>query len=409
MLLRPNAALFAFTILSQPLNATELEVTHWWTSGGEAAAVAEFKKAFDATGDVWVDEEIYGNGVVARPIIVSRILGGDPMAATQLNHGRQAEELIKAGLIMDLTDVAEANNWRQVIRPASLLDACTVDGRIYCAPVNIHSWQWLWLSNAAFAKAGVPVPKDWNEFVAATPALRAAGLQPLALGQEAWQSAGAFAVLNLSIAGPELWLKVHQDRDMAAARSPEMLKAFEAAVQARDMSRGNTVEAWNLATEMVIKGQAGGQIVGDWAQGEFTLVGQVSGKDFTCLPGLGVADVIQTGGDAFYFPIIEDPEITAAQKRLAALLVTPEVQVQFNLKKGSMPIRDDIDLNAASECMRKGLEILQTGAILPTIDQLLAPISVTELDDLIQEFWNSDTMTAAEFQIRYADVLERAE
>ncbi len=26
--------------------ATELEVTHWWTSGGEAAAVAEFAKAF---------------------------------------------------------------------------------------------------------------------------------------------------------------------------------------------------------------------------------------------------------------------------------------------------------------------------------------------------------------------------
>ncbi|GHC63640.1 ABC transporter substrate-binding protein [Neogemmobacter tilapiae] len=409
MLLRASAVLFVTANFGQPVLATELEVTHWWTSGGEAAAVAEFKKAFDATGDVWVDEEIYGNGVVARPIIVSRILGGDPMAATQLNHGRQAEELIKAGLIMDLTDVAEANNWRQVIRPTSLLDACTVDGRIYCAPVNIHSWQWLWLSNAAFAKAGVPVPKDWNEFVAAGPALRAAGLQPLALGQEAWQSAGAFAVLNLSIAGPELWLRVHKDRDMAAAQSPEMLKAFEAAVQARDMSRCNTVEAWNLATEMVIGGQAGGQIVGDWAQGEFTLVGQVSGKDFTCLPGLGVADVIQTGGDAFYFPIIEDPEITAAQKRLAALLVTPEVQVQFNLKKGSMPIRDDIDLNAASECMRKGLDILQTGAILPTIDQLLAPISVTELDDLIQEFWNSDTMTATEFQTRYAEVLARAE
>ena len=29
-------------------NAMELEVTHWWTSGGEAAAVAEFAKAFDA-------------------------------------------------------------------------------------------------------------------------------------------------------------------------------------------------------------------------------------------------------------------------------------------------------------------------------------------------------------------------
>ena len=70
--------------------ATDLEVTHWWTSGGEAAAVAEFAKAFDATGNHWVDGAIAGSGGTARPIMISRITGGDPMGATQFNHGRQA-------------------------------------------------------------------------------------------------------------------------------------------------------------------------------------------------------------------------------------------------------------------------------------------------------------------------------
>jgi hypothetical protein len=42
-----------------------LEVMHWWTSGGEAAAVAEFAKAFDATGNTWVDGAIAGSGDVA--------------------------------------------------------------------------------------------------------------------------------------------------------------------------------------------------------------------------------------------------------------------------------------------------------------------------------------------------------
>jgi glucose/mannose transport system substrate-binding protein len=41
-------------------HATDLEVTHWWTSGGEAAAVAELAKAFNATGDKWVDGAIAG-------------------------------------------------------------------------------------------------------------------------------------------------------------------------------------------------------------------------------------------------------------------------------------------------------------------------------------------------------------
>ena len=182
--------------------AVDLEVTHWWTSGGEAAAVAELAKAFnEKTEHNWVDGAIAGSGAVARPIMISRIIGGDPMGATQFNHGRQAEELVEAGLMLDLTDIAEAEGWRDIINPVSLLDSCTIDGRIYCAPVNIHSWQWLWLSHKAFADAGIDVPTNWDEFVAAAPALEAAGKIPLAMGQQPWQSTGAFNVMAIAIAG----------------------------------------------------------------------------------------------------------------------------------------------------------------------------------------------------------------
>jgi len=36
-------------------SAVELEVTHWWTSGGEAAAVSKFADAWNATGNTWLD------------------------------------------------------------------------------------------------------------------------------------------------------------------------------------------------------------------------------------------------------------------------------------------------------------------------------------------------------------------
>ena len=104
-----------------PAFATDLEVTHWWTSGGESAAVAEFAKAFDATGNKWVDGAIAGAGNTARPIMVARITGGDPMGAFQFNTGRQAEELIEAGLLRDLTDVATKEKWSEVIRPAAII------------------------------------------------------------------------------------------------------------------------------------------------------------------------------------------------------------------------------------------------------------------------------------------------
>ncbi len=44
-----GSSLVAAAILSGAVNvasATELEVTHWWTSGGEANAVGELAKAF---------------------------------------------------------------------------------------------------------------------------------------------------------------------------------------------------------------------------------------------------------------------------------------------------------------------------------------------------------------------------
>ena len=86
------AALAASAAPFGAAHAVDLEVTHWWTSGGEAAAVAELAKAFDATGNHWVDGAIAGSGSTARPIMISRITGGDPMGATQFNHGRQAED-----------------------------------------------------------------------------------------------------------------------------------------------------------------------------------------------------------------------------------------------------------------------------------------------------------------------------
>ena len=389
--------------------ATDLEVTHWWTSGGEAAAVAEFAKAFDATGNKWIDGAIAGGGNTARPVFISRITGGAPMAATQFNHGRQAEELVQAGLMRDFTELAEKEGWKNFVRPASLLEGCTVDGKVYCVPINIHSWQWLWLSHKAFQDAGVPVPTTWDEFVAAAPALEKAGKVPLAMGGQAWQRTGAFNVLIPAIAGKETYLKVYQDKDEAAAAGPEIAKVFKAADDARRMAAKSNVQDWNQATNLVITGQAGGQIMGDWAQGEFQVAGQVAGKDYSCLPGLGVNELISVGGDAFYFPKLKDADKTAAQEVLASVMLSPETQVAFNLKKGSVPVRGDVDLNAANDCMKKGLDILAKGNTMPDPPRLNTEDTNNQLNDLFVEFFATPSMTPEDAQKRYAEIIAAAE
>jgi glucose/mannose transport system substrate-binding protein len=400
---------FAVALPASTAFATDLEVTHWWTSGGEAAAVAELAKAFDATGNKWVDGAIAGSGGVARPIMISRITGGDPMGATQFNHGRQAEELVQAGLMQDLTEVAEKEKWAEIIKPKSLLDSCTFEGKVYCAPVNIHSWQWIWLSHKAYADAGVPVPTNWDEFVASAPALQAKGIIPLAMGNQSWQSAGAFGVMAVALGGVDLWTKINVDKDEAAAAGPEMARVFKAAADARAFAKNSNVQDWNQATNLVITGKAGAQIMGDWAQGEFAVAGQVAGKDYSCLPGLGVNAIISTGGDAFYFPKLKDAEKTKAQMVLASNLLSKETQVAFNLKKGSLPVRGDVDLAAANDCMKKGLDILAKGNILPDGNQTLSPDTSGQIEDLMTEFWSSDAISAEDAQKRYAEIIAKAE
>jgi glucose/mannose transport system substrate-binding protein len=263
--------------------------------------------------------------------------------------------------------------------------------------------------HAAFEKAGVPVPGNWDEYVAAAPKLREAGIQPLALGQQPWQSNLLFGAVQIGVGGLDLWKQINLEKDVDAAKGPEMAKVFQAMADAREMADGSNVQDWNQATNMVITGTAGGQIMGDWAQGEFQVANQVAGEDYSCLPGLGVHEYLSTGGDAFYFPKLDDPEKAAAQLELASMMISKEAQVAFNLKKGSLPIRGDIDLAAANDCMKKGLEILATGNLLPSGDQVFSADTQTQFNDLMVEFMNDKSITPEDAQERYAAIVEAAD
>jgi glucose/mannose transport system substrate-binding protein len=403
------AATAVLSMSAMSVYATDLEVTHWWTSGGEAAAVAEFAKAVDASGDKWIDGAIAGSGDTARPIIISRILGGNPMGATQLNPGKDADDLIAAGLLEDITDVATAGEWAKILRPASQLESCTKDGKVYCVPVNLHSAQWMWTNRKVFEDAGIAPAQTWAELVAAAPALQAKGVQPLSLAQ-GWPVGLLANDVLVALAGVDNFVKVYKDRDLAIATGPEFTSVFEALAAVRQfVPADKMVPQWNEAVGLVIQGKAAANIMGDWAGGEFAVANMVAGKDYDCLPGLGVTPVLNTGGDVFYFPKNKDAAVTAAQKKMAATLVTKEVQVAFNLKKGSLPMRADVDLAAANDCMKKGLEILdKSTAVFPNDVQMIDRDSINQINDNFTAFMADPAITAAAAQAKFVDIIKNA-
>ena len=174
-----------------------------------------------------------------------------------------------------------------------------------------------------------------------------------------------------------------------------MRKVFEAMDQARKLVDPQTiVPQWNDAVSLVITGKAGANVMGDWAQGEFQVANMVAGKDYDCLPGLGVTPMLNTGGDVFFFPKSSDPAVTAAQMKMASSMISKQVQVAFNLKKGSLPIRADVDLAAANDCMKKGLKILEDpNNIMPSPAQMMQRDTINQIRDLLNEFFTNPDMT----------------
>jgi glucose/mannose transport system substrate-binding protein len=402
-----------FAVVSAPAFAADCEVTHWWTSGGEAAAVAEFAKAFDALGpnDKWVDGAIGGSGDTARPIIISRIMGGNPPCATQFNPGKDADDLIEAGLMQDLTELAEKEGWYDIVRPKSQIEGCTKDGKVYCVPVNLHSAQWMWTNRKVYEDAGLTPPKNWDEVVAAAPMLREKGIIPLSMAQ-GWPIP-LLLTDNIipGVGGFDLWKSLYETKDPAVIGGPEFKKVLEAMDQARQLvDPAEIVPQWNDAVSLVITGKAGANVMGDWAQGEFQVANMVAGKDYDCLPGLGIHPMLNTGGDVFFFPKQSDPAMTEAQLKLASSMISKEVQVAFNLKKGSLPIRADVDLAAANDCMKIGLKLLDDPAnLLPSQAQVADRDYINQVRDLLNEFFTNKDMTVDDVQASLVEIAEAAQ
>ncbi|MGL6039882.1 MAG: sugar ABC transporter substrate-binding protein, partial [Deefgea sp.] len=68
--------------LTLAAHAAEVEVLHFWTSGGEAKSVAELKKMMEAQGFTWKDFAVAGGGGEnAMTALKTRVVSGNPPAA----------------------------------------------------------------------------------------------------------------------------------------------------------------------------------------------------------------------------------------------------------------------------------------------------------------------------------------
>lgn len=357
--LAATAALLATTSLA---HAEDVEVLHWWTSGGEAAALNVLKEDLSGQGIGWQDMPVAGGGgTEAMTVLRARVTSGNPPTAVQM-LGFDILDWAEEGALANLNDVAAAEGWDEVV-PEALQAFAKHDGNWISAPVNVHSTNWVWANKAILDELGIAQPTSWDEFVAALEAVEASGKIALAHGGQAWQDATIFDGVVLSTGGIDLYRQAFIDLDPEALVSDTMVEVFDRMATLRGHVDENfSGRDWNLASAMVINGEAAFQIMGDWAKGEFINAGQVPGEDFLCFRVPGSEGTVSFNADQFAMFGVEGDDAVAAQNAMAASIMSPEFQSAFNVVKGSAPARTDVPNDAFDACGQQAMADLAEAA-----------------------------------------------
>ena len=383
-------SLSALPVLAEP----QAEVLHWWTSGGEAKSVAVLQEEFAERGGTWTDMPVAGGGGdAAMTALRARVLSGNAPTAVQLK-GPAIQEWYEEGVLADISSVAEAQGWADVL-PAQLAEHMKCDGTWCAAPVNVHRVNWIWANKDILDQNGIEMPTTWEEFNAAAEKLQAAGVTPLAHGGQAWQDATIFETVVLG-KGADFYQSALVDLDPEALGSDAMVEVFDEMRTLRGYVDDNfSGRDWNLATAMVMNGEAAFQIMGDWAKGEFLAAGKTPGEDFLC--GATPGDGYLYNVDSFaMFDVGGDDDKVAGQELLAELIVGPSFQETFNLNKGSIPVRSDVSLDAFDICAQTSAEDMaadaEAGSLLPSYahGMALRGEPAGAITDVVTAHFNSD-------------------
>ena len=376
----------------------QAEVLHYWTSGGEAKSVAVLQEEFAANGGTWTDMPVAGGGGdAAGTALRARVLSGNAPTAAQIK-GPAIQEWYEEGVLADISAVAEANNWADVL-PASIAGHMQCEGTWCAAPVNVHRVDWIWANAEVLSANGIEMPTTWAEFNAAATKLQAAGIIPLAHGGQASQDATVFEAVALGILGAEGFHKAFVELDMDTLKGDDMKAVFDQMRTMRGFVDDNfSGRDWNLATAMVMNGEAAFQIMGDWAKGEFMAAGKTPGEDFLCAstPGEGFLYNV----DSFAMFDVDGDDKKAGQALLAELIVGQNFQKVFNLNKGSIPARVDVALDEFDVCAHLSADDMKAsnegGTLLPSYahGMALRGAQAGAITDTVTAHFNSDMSSA---------------
>ncbi len=324
--------------------ANEIEVFHWW-AGDEGPALQALIEVFEEQyPEITVNDAAVtgGAGVVARAVLRTRMLGGQPPDTFQVHAG---DELILTWVIADrmedLTFLFQEEGWLDVLSP-DLIELISTPEGIWSVPVNIHRSNVMWYVPDNLEQWGIEAPTTWDEFLEICPTIQAEGVTPLSLG-EAWTVIHLWESVALAAMGPDQYSQLWTGE--LAFDSEAGVEAWELFGEVLACTNPDAAGlSWQQATDMVVDGDAAFNIMGDWAAGYmYTTLELEPGTGFGWAASPGTDGIFMVLSDSFGLPVgAPNRENAIAWLRVAGSL---EGQDAFNPVKGSIAPRLDSDMS----------------------------------------------------------------
>lgn len=406
-----TAALLSGTALAAP----KVLMLHQWASGSDAASIAKLGEMFTAKGGVWEQTAIAGHTANTLAKLRADVVAGNAPAAVQLK-GPEIGEWNATGGTADMDELAAAEGWDKVVAP-ELLPVMKPAGKWVAAPMNIHRINWIWGNKAAMESVGVTeLPKTWAEFNAACDKAVAGGKVCLAHLSADWTDATTFEVVVYG-QDKDLFQKAFVEGDIDALRSDGMIKAFDQMrlMVSKYMDPAIAGRDYDTASNMMANGDALFFIMGDWEIGVLKAVGKDPGNDILCAQAptdWGKPGFILNSDSVVFFKQ-NDPDFQEGQKLLASTILSPEFQTVFNISKGSIPARLDVDLsngfNACQQVAQKDLAAsIAEGSLVRSMAHNMTVLQKYRgaMMDTITEFVNTPDMSSADAANAMADAVE---
>lgn len=329
--------------------AGTLEIFSWWTSGGEASALAALTDAYAAGypgTDVINAAVAGGGGTNAQSVLQARLAGGNPPDSWQGNSGTAFfDQYVTPNFVEDITGLYESEGWIDSVPPA-VLDLVRKDGKYYAVHVGAHRCNEVWYNKPLLARHGIEIGDtlSWDQFFAAAEKLRAAGVNALSVGDNGiWANARMFENTFTGLLGYDQTQKLWTGE--LSFDSPEMKEAMAMHLRVLEFQNpDHSALSWDQAIGKVIDGSSAFNMHGDWAYGEFRKANARDGEDFGWVSHPGTDDIFIIVTDCFTMPS-GAPNPDEARNWLKTV-GSAQAQLAFSLSKGSVAPRLDVDTSS---------------------------------------------------------------